>query len=524
MIDLRLVRHAHGRRRRARLQDARCTPIVERRPRPGDLGDGQPAGDQGPRRRHGSLLGTSSARSSRTSQPGYDQRRGARARRHAGADGRDPQGVALHQLRLLRLGVQLDGVRPRLPRPGGARQGACASSATRATATTRERLEELQRRARHLGLHPLLLLQRALPQGRRPARRDREARRRGDQARHRPRHGREARQVVRHSAKTTGWLRETELVPKTQGIVSSIKEIEVRADGRSARIGKVPPSVRRRTWRARGKSARTRSHLVQGARTTTRSKRLLRSCSSSEAPRGSDGPRTRPTASPDRLRREPRTDGVQERYAYYTGCLAVALAEGARHLDAGARAEARRRAGRARVGHVLRRRRHPRGRARLLPAPERAHPRLRRGDGLRHADDDLQRLHAQPAPGEPPAAGATTALLERINENLAQVGVAALRGQRRGAAPALGVAAGRAATSAQGRSRTRASRASRSRRSTAARSCARRSCSASRIPTSRARSSGSSRPAAARRSTTRRRSSAAASRSSRRARRRRSAS
>src|SRR5687768_17959493 len=28
------------------------------------------------------------------------------------------------------------------------------------------------------------------------------------------------------SAKTTGWLRETELVPKTQGIVSSIKEMK----------------------------------------------------------------------------------------------------------------------------------------------------------------------------------------------------------------------------------------------------------------------------------------------------------
>ena len=54
-----------------------------------------------------------------------------------------------------------------------------------------------QRGARDLGLHPLLLLQRALPEGRRPARRDRQARRRVDQAGDRPRHGREARQVVR---------------------------------------------------------------------------------------------------------------------------------------------------------------------------------------------------------------------------------------------------------------------------------------------------------------------------------------
>jgi hypothetical protein len=29
-----------------------------------------------------------------------------------------------------------------------------------------------------------------------------------------------------HSAKTTGWLRETELVPKTQGVVSSIKQMK----------------------------------------------------------------------------------------------------------------------------------------------------------------------------------------------------------------------------------------------------------------------------------------------------------
>jgi hypothetical protein len=41
------------------------------------------------------------------------------------------------------------------------------------------------------------------------------------------------------SAKTTGWLRETELVPKTQGVVSSIKEIKF-AMGLAVK-GKVPP-------------------------------------------------------------------------------------------------------------------------------------------------------------------------------------------------------------------------------------------------------------------------------------------
>jgi len=41
------------------------------------------------------------------------------------------------------------------------------------------------------------------------------------------------------SAETTGWLRETELVPKTQGIVSSIKEMKFAMG--LARKGKVPP-------------------------------------------------------------------------------------------------------------------------------------------------------------------------------------------------------------------------------------------------------------------------------------------
>jgi heterodisulfide reductase subunit C len=43
------------------------------------------------------------------------------------------------------------------------------------------------------------------------------------------------------SAKTTGWLRETELVPKTQGVVSSIKQMKF-AMGLAVH-GKVPPPV-----------------------------------------------------------------------------------------------------------------------------------------------------------------------------------------------------------------------------------------------------------------------------------------
>ena len=43
------------------------------------------------------------------------------------------------------------------------------------------------------------------------------------------------------SAKTTGWLRETELVPKTQGVVNSIKEIKFAMG--LLRHGKVPPPI-----------------------------------------------------------------------------------------------------------------------------------------------------------------------------------------------------------------------------------------------------------------------------------------
>ena len=44
-----------------------------------------------------------------------------------------------------------------------------------------------------------------------------------------------------HSAVTTGWLRETELVPKTQGVISALKETKFAMS--LAKKGKVPPPV-----------------------------------------------------------------------------------------------------------------------------------------------------------------------------------------------------------------------------------------------------------------------------------------
>ena len=164
---------------------------------PGHLGDGQPADRQGPRRRHGAVLGE------------VQQRRpvpAARLRRAAGRQGA-PDHARADERRSTRsrsastaAAASRSATRwsPTRTSPGRRRSPRrCASSATRATATSSS-ARGAERRARHLGLHPLLLLQRALPEGRRPARRDRQARRRVDEGGDRPRHGRQAREVVRH--------------------------------------------------------------------------------------------------------------------------------------------------------------------------------------------------------------------------------------------------------------------------------------------------------------------------------------
>ena len=211
------------------------------------------------------------------------------------------------------------------------------------------------------------------------------------------------------SAKTTGWLRETELVPKTQGIVSSIKEMKF-AMGLAVK-GKVPPPfpphVAAEVHESRALFDLVKTQGRDGAAGIVQGEKALgRIESHHEASEGRD-PYNEADSAPRPFLPSEReeTEGVtREEARLLQGLPRLAVGEGARHLDAGARAEGRLRADRARVGHLLRRRRHPRGRARLLPPPERAHPLLRRGDRLRHADDGVQRLHAQPAPGEPPAA------------------------------------------------------------------------------------------------------------------------
>ena len=163
----------------------------------------------------------------------------------------DQEGVALHQLRLLRLGVQRDGVRPRVPRPAGAREG---HALRRRPARRRDgrAARELQQGARHLGLHALLLLQRALPEGRRPARRDREARRRGDRARHRPRPGREAREVVRPLVRDDRLAPRGGADPEDERLRRRAQGAEVRRHACAAREGAPDPDPAHREGRQRG--------------------------------------------------------------------------------------------------------------------------------------------------------------------------------------------------------------------------------------------------------------------------------
>ena len=207
--------------------------------------------------------------------------------------------------------------------------------------------------------------------------------------RHRPRHGREAREVVRPLGEDDG------LAPRDGARARRPRASSRRSRRRSSRsisssTGKVPlPSRPRGRGRAGGARA-LRGREGAGARR-----------------RGRHRP-GRARARAARARRRDPAGGGGMRVAYYKGCLASLSAK---ELDTSTQALAPKlgiELEELEVGHLLRRGRHPRGRARLLPAPERAHPRLRRGDGLRHADDDLQRLHAQPAPGELSSSRTTT--------------------------------------------------------------------------------------------------------------------
>jgi succinate dehydrogenase / fumarate reductase, iron-sulfur subunit len=101
-----------------------------------------------------------------------------------------------------------------------------------------------------------------------------------------------------HSAKTTGWLREMELVPKTQGVVSAIKQTKFAMS--LAKHGKVPlpvpPHVADRVQEAAGLHELVHSQgragaagIVQGERALARIEHTDHGAASRDAPEVTPG-------------------------------------------------------------------------------------------------------------------------------------------------------------------------------------------------------------------------------------------
>ena len=143
------------------------------------------------------------------------------------------------------------------------------------------------------------------------------------------------------SAKTTGWLRETELVPKTQGVVSAIKETKFALC--LAQHGKVPPPVPPHVAE-RVEESRRLYHLVKeqgrdGALGIVQGEHALGRIEFSEQAGVNDR----------------RSGGEMRRVAYYKGCLASLSAKELDSSTQGPGSQSRSRARRARDSDLLRR-------------------------------------------------------------------------------------------------------------------------------------------------------------------------
>ena len=130
------------------------------------------------------------------------------------------------------------------------------------------------------------------------------------------------------SAKTTGWLRETELVPKTQGIAKSLKEVKFAMG--LLKHGKVPPPFPPHVAK-HVDEARALYDLVQAAGPRRRGRDRA-------GREGARAPRARPTTESEAAARGPYGDGIVREavpagrrsdggrrvrtVAYYKGCLA----------------------------------------------------------------------------------------------------------------------------------------------------------------------------------------------------------
>ena len=124
------------------------------------------------------------------------------------------------------------------------------------------------------------------------------------------------------SAETTGWLRETELVPKTQGTFSALKQIGFALN--LAKHGKVPPPFPPHVAED-VKEARALHDLVRDAGTRGRGRdRPGRAGAREDRARARGRPRPRAGEQDRRPRsQEARVAATEpKRVAYYKGCLA----------------------------------------------------------------------------------------------------------------------------------------------------------------------------------------------------------
>ena len=213
--------------------------------------------------------------------------------------------------------MQRDGVEPRVPGRRRLPRG-CDSSAIRATRATVERLEDYSDEHGIWECTRCYFCNERCPKGVDP--RDAIAKLGAEAVKHgidRDMGAKHAKWFVK-SAETTGWLRETELVPKTQGVISSIKEMKFAMG--LARHGKVPPPIPPHVAekvdeaRALHKIVNEQGRLgyegiVQGEHALAKLDHGAR--------RGWEPPATR-----GELETKPERELLMKQVAYYKGCLA----------------------------------------------------------------------------------------------------------------------------------------------------------------------------------------------------------
>ena len=229
--DLRLVRHAHGRRRRSRVQDAHGR---HRRvgPRPGDLGRWGTCRSSTTSSSTWSPSGEDPRGHSRGCRPGYADPGEKEQHRLARADGRDPQGVALHHVRLLRLRVQLDGGRPDFLGPAALAKGMRFVGDARDQATV-ERLQSYSDEHGIWDCTRCYFCTERCPKGVDPRDAIAKLGAEADTRRDRLRHGRQAREVVRHLGE------DDRLAPRDRARPEDAGRREV-AEGDQVRDGALP--------------------------------------------------------------------------------------------------------------------------------------------------------------------------------------------------------------------------------------------------------------------------------------------